>query len=119
MFIVKALALSKFHYLVSLVTIPEHIIRQVNSMLYEFIWNGKMDKVKRHLFEQDCKRGGYKMINLADIVSSSSVMWFKNILILLNVSGNILLNFCSKQRNMRAFLRCNCEPDESLACMPT
>ena len=34
--IVKALALSKFQYLASVVTIPEHIIRQVNSMVYEF-----------------------------------------------------------------------------------
>ena len=56
--IVKALALSKFQYLASLATIPEHIIRQVNSMVYEFIWNGKTDKVKRHLFEQEFKRGG-------------------------------------------------------------
>ena len=96
--IVKALALSKFQYLASLVTIPELVIRQVNSMIYEFIWNSETDKVKRHLFEQDFKREGYKMINLADIVSASSVMWVKNILILLNESGNILLNFAVSKK---------------------
>ena len=50
--LVKALALSKFQYVVSLVTVPDHVIKQVNSMIYEFIWNGKTDKVKRNLFEQ-------------------------------------------------------------------
>ena len=49
-------------------------------MVYEFIWNGKTDNVKRHLFEQEFKRGGYKMINLADIVSASFIMWVKKYL---------------------------------------
>ena len=56
-FIIKALALSKFQYLASLVTIPDHVIKQVNSIIYDFIWNGKTDKVKRNLFEQEFKNG--------------------------------------------------------------
>ena len=59
--IVKALALSKFQYLASLVNIPENIIEQVNRIVYEFIWSGKTDKVKRILFEQNYNKGGYKM----------------------------------------------------------
>ena len=35
--IVKALTLSTFQYFASLVTIPEPVNRQVNSMIYEFI----------------------------------------------------------------------------------
>ena len=57
------LALSKFQYLASLVNIPENIIKQVNRIVYEFIWSGKTDKVKRILFEQNYNKGGYKMIN--------------------------------------------------------
>ena len=117
--IVKALALSKFQYLASLVTIPEHIIRQVNSMVYEFIWNGKTDKVKWHLFQQEFKRGGYKMINLADTVSASSIMWVKKYLDTTEREWKHTFDFFSKQRNMRAFLRSNFEPGELPACMPT
>ena len=72
--IVKALALSKFQYLASLVTIPDHVIKQVNSMIYEFIWNGKTDKVKRNLFEQEFNNGGYKMINFTDIITASLIL---------------------------------------------
>ena len=56
--IVKALALSKFQYLAALVNIPENIVKQVNRIVYEFIWSGKTDKVKRILFEQSYNKGG-------------------------------------------------------------
>ena len=55
---VKTLALSKFHQLASVVTILEIIIKQVNRILYEFIWNDKTEKVKRsHLNRITIKEG--------------------------------------------------------------
>ena len=47
--------------------------------MYDFIWNGKADKVKRNLFEQEFKNGGYKVINFTDIITASSVMWVQSI----------------------------------------
>ena len=44
--IVKALALSKFALLASLVSVSKEIIIKVNTIIYHFIWNGKMDKIK-------------------------------------------------------------------------
>ena len=41
-------------------------------MIYEFIWNGKTDKVKRNLFEQEFKNGGYKMINFNCIITADN-----------------------------------------------
>ena len=51
------------------------VIKQVNSMMYEFFWNGKTNKVKRNFFEQEFKNGGYKMINFTDIITASSIVW--------------------------------------------
>ena len=81
-------------------------------MVYEFIWNGKTDKVKRHLFEREFKRGGYKMINLADTVSASSIMWVKKYLDTTEQGWKHNFEFFGKQRNMRAFLRSNFDPGE-------
>ena len=78
--IIKALALSKFQYLASLVTIPDHVIKQVNTIIYDFIWNGKTDKVKRNLVEQEFKNWGYKIINFTDIITASSIMWVQKYL---------------------------------------
>ena len=43
--------------------VPEDIISKINSMLFEFIWNGKADKVKRKIIIQDYSEGGLKMID--------------------------------------------------------
>ena len=36
--------------------------------IYNFIWNGKNDKVKRSLLEQDFAKGGLKMIDFKTMV---------------------------------------------------
>ena len=51
--VVKALSLSKFALLASLISIPKDIISEVNKIIYSFIWNGKTDKVKRKIIEQE------------------------------------------------------------------
>ena len=78
--IVKSLALSKFHFISSVVRIPSEIINRVNSIMYEFIWGGRTDRVRRAIFEQDFEKGGYKMINFKDVIVSESVMWMKKYL---------------------------------------
>ena len=57
--IVKTLALPKFQYLASVVDVPSHIINRINSLIYAFIWNGQTDKVKRDIFQQEQKLGGF------------------------------------------------------------
>ena len=116
--IVKALALSKFQYLASLVNIPENIIKQVNRIVYEFIWSGKTDKVKRILFEQNYNKGGYKMINFSDIVVSSSVMWVKKYLDSTDKDWKYTFEWLSKKQNLRLYLMSNFEVHELPKHMP-
>ena len=71
--IIKTIALSKFQFLASLIHIPNNIVKQVNSIVYDFIWKSKTDKVKRSIFEQNFENGGYNMTNLNDIIVASSV----------------------------------------------
>jgi len=78
--IVKSKGIALFQYLAALVPIPQYVIKEVNSILYEFIWNGKTDKVKRVIFEQSFSQGGYNMISLGDIIESASIMWIKRYL---------------------------------------
>ena len=117
--IIKSLALSKFQYLVSLVHIPQNVVKLVNSIIYEFIWNGKTDKVKRNLFEQDYRKGGYKMTNLSDIITSSSIMWVKNYLDNIEREWKNTFESFSKKKNLRLFLASNFDIDEIPTTMPT
>ena len=99
-------------HLASLVTIPDHVIKEVNSMIYEYIWNGKTDKVKRNLFEQEFKNGGYKMINFTDIITASAIMWVQKYLDITEREWKYTLEYFSKKRNLRLFLRRNFDADE-------
>ena len=106
-FIIKSIALPKFQYLASLITIPDQIIQKVNSTIYEFVWKGKTDKVKRLLLEQNYEKGGLKMYNLTHIIKSASIMWVKRYLDNIDrIWKHTFEHFC-QCKNLNLFLRCN------------
>ena len=45
--ILKSLALSKLTYNASIIDVPEDIVNKINKLTYDFIWNGKREKIKR------------------------------------------------------------------------
>ena len=44
--IIKTFAIPKLMFRASVISMPNELVKEVNSILYNFIWNGK-DKVKR------------------------------------------------------------------------
>ena len=73
--IIKALGLSKFVLLASMIRIPDEHIAKINSIVYNFTWNGKCDKVRRFIFSQDFNLGGMKMVDMKHIVASAQLHW--------------------------------------------
>ena len=47
----------------SVIALPKDLVKEVNSILYGFIWNGK-DNVKRQALILDLKKGGLKMLDI-------------------------------------------------------
>ena len=110
--IVKTLALSKFLYLASLIPIPKNIINIIKSEIYEFIWKGKTDKVKREIFEQEFAIGGFKMFDFIDIIKASSVIWIKRYLDTIDRNWKSMFEcFCNKT-NLPVFLQSNFDVSE-------
>ena len=58
----KTLGISNFALTSSMLHIPETMIKK-KSIIYNFIWNGRSDKVKCKIIIQDYEKGGLKMIN--------------------------------------------------------
>ena len=116
--IVKSLGLSKFQYVASLLPIPETVIKRVNKIIYEFIWGGKVDKVKRCIFEQDYPRGGYKMLNFIDMIKSSSAYWMKSYLDCTDRDWKLTFESLCKIKNLNLFLRSNFDTKEIPASLP-
>ena len=62
--IIKSLAVSQIVYTLSSLPPPEGFVKEVNSFLYDFLWDGKDDKIKRTEMINDCDKGGLKMVDI-------------------------------------------------------
>ena len=61
--IIKCLAISKFVFLASMVHIPDWVIRLVEKEIYDFLWQGKGDKIKRKTVINPIEKGGLNMVD--------------------------------------------------------
>ena len=105
--IVKTLGLSQFSFLASVLHIPEDVIQKVNTLIYQYIWKGKRDKIKRDIMIQDFQNGGYRMVDLKMIVESAQLDWIKRFLD--NNSADwktLMVEFCKKE-DLRVFFQAN------------
>ena len=48
--------------------------------MFNFIWDGKPDKIKRDILIQDYEQGGLKMIDIENFILSLKVSWIKRLL---------------------------------------
>ena len=68
--IVKTLALSKLVYNCSVLDTPTDFAKEVNKVIFPFIWNFKPDKIKRNTLTGPISKGGLSMVNFADVEKS-------------------------------------------------
>ena len=61
---IKALAVSQIVYILSSLPTPSDILKTINSILYDFLWNGKGDKIKRTTMINKYEKGGLKMLDI-------------------------------------------------------
>ena len=78
--IIKSLLISQFNHLfISLPNPDDSFLNKVNTILFNFLWNSKTDKVKRDVITQSYDQGGIKMINLKAFLYSLKLSWFKRL----------------------------------------
>jgi hypothetical protein len=78
--IFKSLAFSKVIYQCSNLVVPDEVIKELGQIAFNFIWNGKPDKVKRNTIISDYSDGGLKMLDVASFICAQKVMWVKRLL---------------------------------------
>ena len=61
----------------SVIPTTTELIKEVNSILYHFIWNGK-DKVKHHALISDIEMGGLKMLDIDSMIRAKWIICLKN-----------------------------------------
>ena len=78
--LLKSLVVSQIVYLLSSLPSPPGVIKEINCLLYDFLWDSKGDKIKRTETINEYNKGGLKMIDLQSFNASLKIKWVKGYL---------------------------------------
>ena len=70
-------------------------MKPIKSILYDFLWDSKPDKIAKNIIVQDYPYGGLKMIYFICFVNSLKASWVKR----LKLSDSLTYTIYSKQVN--------------------
>ena len=59
-----------------MIAVSEELIKEVNSLIYRFIWKGN-DKIKRSALIHDIEYGGLRLLDIQSMIQAQRVMLLK------------------------------------------
>ena len=93
--IIKTFGISKLLYLASVLPLPSKaIITQVNHLIFSFLWNNKMDKIKRNVLINNFENGGLNAPHFETLCKSLKITWVKRYIASSNCQWANLVNYC-------------------------
>ena len=93
-------------YKASLISVSEDLIKDVNKLLYGFIWKGN-DKIKRTALINDIENGGLKMLDIQSMILSQRVIALKRFIENYNSPWKSVLETFLGDIGGKFVLRCN------------
>ena len=88
--VVKNNALPKLIYaLSSLPNQPIETVKIIEKRVYEFIRDGKPEKIKRDILTMRYENGGLKMIDIDNFIKALKVCWIK---LIIETDNDLILN---------------------------
>ena len=78
--VLTSLAASQLVYILYSLGTNEKVLKEINKIFFNFLWNGKGDKIKRNVVINDFAEGGIKMIDIFPFNKSLKATWIKKYL---------------------------------------
>ena len=104
--IVKTFIIPIFLYRASMVCCDQEFVKEVNKIIFDFIWKGK-DKVKRSVLVGDIEDGGLKAPHLNSMIETQRIMCCKKLVSDEPSSWKIILLHYLKPVGGKFILCCN------------
>ena len=79
-YVIKTYLMSKMVYPATILTVPEMFKKEVRNMLFEYLWSGKRDKIKRSTVIREFKNGGINMLDIDMHFMSIKAGWVTKLL---------------------------------------
>ena len=74
--IVKSLIIPKFLSKAALISVTDDLVKEINKLIYSFIWKGT-DKIKCCALINDIEDGGLKKLDIQSMILASRVLIFE------------------------------------------
>ena len=78
--IVKNLLLSYYEFEIEMKGIPDQFKKEIEALIWDFIWEGKVNQIKRDVCYLDTENGGMSMFNLDSYIDSRRIQFIYRII---------------------------------------
>ena len=78
--VIKSLLASQLIYSLSPLPTTSGYLKEINSLLYKFLWNGKCNKIERIHMINDYPKGGLKMLDIHSFNNAVKANWVQRYL---------------------------------------
>ena len=78
--IIKSFVLSVIGYEIEMRGIPVLFEKEINSIIWDFIWDGKTNQISRNVCSLPQNKGGMGMVNLNQFIKAKQVKCMHNII---------------------------------------
>jgi exonuclease III len=107
--VLKMFALPKLAYPLTVLKTPrKHIIKELNKLMFEFLWDSKPDKVQRNIIIQNTKNGGLGMTDIESYTTSLKASWVKRLLVQSNAKWHSAYLHELNKKGGLTFFKFNC-----------
>jgi hypothetical protein len=109
--VIKTLATSKLLYVISSLSTPKWYVEEAQKMIFKFLWDDKVPRIKNSVVINTPEKGGLKIPNMECIVKSQKIAWVKRILKHPNAVWLELVYTTMPDMNVKHLLRCSVDPN--------
>ena len=78
--IIRSLILPQIQFLFSMIYIPDKILKDIDSILFKYLWDNKPSKIKKTTLIAPIKEGGFNMVDVFAVHTAAKCGWLKRIL---------------------------------------
>ena len=78
--IIKTFLISQIGFQIETTHIPQNIVKAIDKLIGEFLWDGKQPLVNRQTMFLNMKMGGMNMANLTHLIQAKNVKFIYKIL---------------------------------------
>ncbi len=79
-YLVKSIGLSVWHHIINAEVVPTQKIKQLEDIIWSFIWENKRGLVNRAVCSQPKEKGGLGMISISDIIVQKHVKFVSKVI---------------------------------------